>query len=38
MAVSEKTEIKGKIISGVGGLYTVLTEDGRKIECRAAEA
>ena len=35
MAVSEKTEIKGKIISGVGGLYTVLAEDGRKIECRA---
>lgn len=41
MAVSERAEnavkatLKGKIISGVGGLYTVLTEDGRSVECRA---
>jgi len=33
--VAVKNAIKGKIISGVGGLYTVLTEDGRKTECRA---
>lgn len=30
-----KKTVKGKILSGVGGLYSVITEDGRKLSCRA---
>ena len=35
MSENEKLRQKGKILSGVGGLYKVLAEDGRVLECRA---
>lgn len=31
----KKPELIGKILSGIGGIYTVLTEDGRILECTA---
>lgn len=31
----EKIKVRAKILSGVGGLYKVVTEDGRITECRA---
>ncbi|MBR2474316.1 MAG: ribosome small subunit-dependent GTPase A [Clostridia bacterium] len=32
---TEKKKIKAKVLSGVGGLYRVLTENGETLECRA---
>ena len=31
----ENTALAGKITSGVGGLYTVITDDGRELKCSA---
>lgn len=33
--IDKKGKLTGKILSGVGGLYTVLAEDGRTLECTA---
>ena len=35
MSDSEKNSKTGKILSGIGGLYKVLTEDGSVLDCRA---
>ena len=35
MADKETTQIKGRIIKGLGGLYDILTDDDRIISCRA---
>ncbi len=31
----EENKLKGKILSGIGGKYTAVTEDGRLLECNA---
>ena len=33
--LTKKNMIKAKVLSGVGGLYRVITEDGRMTDCRA---
>lgn len=35
MSENEKMRQNGKILSGVGGLYKVITEDGKILDCRA---
>lgn len=35
MSENEKVKEKGKILSGIGGLYRVITDDGKILECRA---
>lgn len=35
MSEAEKNRLNGKILSGIGGLYKVITEDGKMIDCRA---
>lgn len=33
--MSEKQRLKGKVLSGVGGLYKIIAESGELLECRA---
>ncbi len=35
MSEKEQQQIKGKILSGVGGMYTAVTEDGQALSCNA---